>query len=41
MTYALGGKVKKVSGSTYIITPAGMDFMGDSADGVESREKYF
>ena len=41
VTYALGGKVKKVSGSTYIITPAGMDFMGDSADGVESREKYF
>ena len=41
VTYALGGKVKKVSGSTYIITPAGMDFMGDSGDAVESREKYF
>ena len=41
VTYALGGKVKKVSGSTYIITLAGMDFMGDSGDAVESREKYF
>ena len=41
VTYALGGKVKKVSGSTYIITPAGMDFMGDSSDAVESKEKYF
>lgn len=41
VTYALGGKVKKVSGSTYIITPAGMDFMGDSGDAVASREKYF
>ena len=41
VTYALGGKVKKVSGSTYIITPAGMDFMGDSGDAVESKEKYF
>ena len=41
VTYALGGKVKKVSGSTYIIPPAGMDFMGDSSDAVESKEKYF
>ena len=41
VTYALGGKVKKVSGSTYIITPAGMDFMGDSGDPVASKEKYF
>ena len=41
VTYALGGKVKKVSGSTYIITPAGMDFMGDTGNAVESREKYF
>ena len=40
VTYALGGKVKKVSG-TYIITPAGMDFMGDTGNAVESREKYF
>lgn len=41
VTYALGGKVKKVSGSTYIITPAGMDFMGDNGDTVASGEKYF
>lgn len=41
VTYALGGKVKKVSGSTYIITPAGMDFMCDTGNAVESREKYF
>lgn len=37
----VGGKVKKISGSTYIITPAGMDFMGDTGNAVESREKYF
>ena len=44
VTYALGGKVKKVSGSTYIITPSGMDFMGDSAEsaaGATSTGSYF
>lgn len=37
VTYALGGKVKKVSGSTYIITPAGMDFMGDGVETADPR----
>ncbi|MBQ9413029.1 MAG: cell division protein SepF [Oscillospiraceae bacterium] len=32
VTYALGGKVKRVAGNTYIITPAGMDFLGDSIE---------
>lgn len=29
VTYALGGTVKRVSGNTFIITPAGVDFTGD------------
>lgn len=41
VTYALGGKIKKVAGNTYVITPAGMDFMGDSLEEMESRESYF
>lgn len=41
VTYALGGKIKKVAGNTYVITPAGMDFMGDNLEEMESRESYF
>ena len=41
VTYALGGKIKKVAGNTYVITPAGMDFLGDSLEEMESRESYF
>lgn len=41
VTYSLNGNVKKVSGSTYIITPAGMDFMGDAVESMNSRENYF
>ena len=41
VTYALGGKIKKVSGNTYVITPSGMDFMGDGLEEMESRESYF
>lgn len=41
VTYALGGKIKKVSGNTYVITPAGMDFMGDGLEEMETRESYF
>ena len=41
VTYALGGKVKRVSGSTYVITPEGMDFMGDGLEEMETRESYF
>ena len=40
VTYALGGNIKKVSGSTYVITPAGMDFMGDGLEEMDTR-KYF
>lgn len=32
VTYALNGKVKRVSGNTYIITPEGMDFMGEGLE---------
>lgn len=41
VTYALGGKIKKVAGNTYVITPSGMDFLGDSLEEMESRESYF
>ncbi len=41
VTYALGGNIKKVSGSTYVITPSGMDFMGDGLEEMDTREKYF
>lgn len=41
VTYALGGKVKKVAGNTYIITPDGMEFMGDGLEDMESRDNYF
>ena len=41
VTYALGGKIKKVSGNTFIITPEGVDFMGDGTEDMESRETYF
>lgn len=41
VTYAQGGKIKKVSGSTYVITPAGMDFLGEGVEDMESRESYF
>ena len=41
VTYALGGKIKKVAGNTYVLTPAGMEFMGDSLEEMESRQSYF
>ena len=41
VTYALGGNIKKVSVSTYVITPAGMDFMGDGLEEMETRSNYF
>lgn len=41
VTYALGGKVKRVAGNTYVITPAGMDFTGDGMDGFETKGTYF
>lgn len=41
VTYALGGNIKKVSVSTYVITPSGMDFMGDGLEEMETRSSYF
>lgn len=39
--YALNGKIKKVAGNTYVITPAGMDFMGDGLEELQSKGSYF
>ena len=41
VTYALGGKVKRVSGNTFIITPAGMDFAGDGYEEPQTTGNYF
>ena len=41
VTYALGGKVKRVSGNTFIITPAGMDFNGDGYEEPQTTGNYF
>ena len=41
VTYSQDGKIKKVSGSTYVITPAGMEFMADGVEDMESQENYF
>ncbi len=41
VTYALGGTVKRVSGNTFIITPAGVDFTGDGVEEPQSQATYF
>lgn len=41
VTYALGGKVKRVSGNTFIITPAGMDFSGEGYEEPQTTGNYF
>ena len=41
VTYALGGSVKRISGNTYIITPAGIDFTGDGFEEPQSQAGYF
>ena len=41
VTYAVGGKIKKVAGNTSVLTPAGMEFMGDSLEEMESKQSYF
>ena len=41
VTYALGGSVKRISGNTYIITPAGIDFTGDGFEEPQSQASYF
>lgn len=40
-TYALEGKVKKVSGSIFLIMPDGVGLMGDLADEIENSSLYF
>ena len=41
VTYALGGTVKRISGNTFIITPAGVDFTGDGFEEPQSQGSYF
>ena len=41
VAYAQGGKIKKVSSSTYIITPSSVNLMGDLMDELESTSFYF
>ena len=41
VTYALGGTVKRVSGNTFIITPAGVDFTGEGYDDAQAQSTYF
>ena len=41
VTYALGGTVKRVSGNTFIITPAGVDFTGEGYDDAQVQSTYF
>lgn len=41
VAYAQGGKIKKVSANTYIITPSSVNLMGDLMDELESTGIYF
>ncbi|MBE6956228.1 MAG: cell division protein SepF [Ruminococcaceae bacterium] len=41
VTYAHGGKIKKVALSTYIITPYNVDILGDLIDELENNGLYF
>ena len=41
VAYAQGGKIKKVSSNTYIITPSSVNLMGDLMDARESTGFYF
>ena len=41
VTYANGGKIKKVAISTYIITPYNVDILGDLIDELENNGLYF
>lgn len=41
VAYAQGGRIKKVSANTYIITPSGVNLMGDLMDELESTGIYF
>lgn len=39
--YALDGKIKKVATSTYLVTPFGVDIMGDVMEELENNGMYF
>ena len=41
VTYALGGTVKRVSGNTFIITPSGVDFTGETYEENQPAGGYF
>ncbi len=41
VTYAQDGKIKKVSNSTYLITPYNVDLSGDGGDVIETNGLYF
>lgn len=41
VAYAMGGKIKKVSANTYIITPSSVNLMGELMDELESTSFYF
>lgn len=41
VAYAMGGKIKKVSANTYIITPSSVNLMGELMDELESTSIYF
>lgn len=41
VAYAQEGKIKKVAGSTYIITPYNVDLIGDLLDELESSGMHF
>lgn len=39
--YSLDGKIKKVATSTYLVTPFGVDIMGDVMEELENNGMYF
>ena len=39
--YALGGKIMRVSGQAYIVTPTNVDLVGDAVSDFESAGLYF
>ncbi len=41
VTYALDGRIRKVAGSTFVITPSGVDLAGEGLDGAAGQDTYF
>lgn len=41
VAYALGGKIMRVSGQAYIVTPTNVDLVGDAVSDFESAGLYF